>query len=82
MNLIQAIAVVAALLPTRHPLGMSKAQEEKSVLQKWLSLDWIGAVLSLAMATTLILPIQWGGVIKPWNDPAVISLFVVVRNSF
>ena len=29
------------------------------------------------MVTALLLPLEWGGVSKPWNDPSVIALFPV-----
>lgn len=29
------------------------------------------------MVTSLLLPLQWGGVTKPWTDPAVYALFPV-----
>lgn len=29
------------------------------------------------MVTALLLPLQWGGVTKPWSDPAVYALFPV-----
>jgi hypothetical protein len=42
-----------------------------------LSLDWIGTVLSVAMTTALLLPLQWGGTTKPWSSPQVYALFPV-----
>lgn len=52
--------------------------EGKTTAQKWLSLDWVGGIISLAMITSLLLPLQWGGVLYPWNDRRVIALFCVV----
>lgn len=46
--------------------------------RKWLHMDWIGAILNIVLVTCLLIPLQWGGVTKPWNDPAIISLLVVV----
>ncbi|KAJ1308610.1 hypothetical protein OPQ81_004308 [Rhizoctonia solani] len=48
-----------------------------TTLQKWLSLDWFGSVLALGMVTALLLPLQWGGNERPWNDKVVIALFCV-----
>jgi MFS family permease len=45
--------------------------------RKWLGLDWIGTILCVAMTTSLLIPLQWGGNTKAWTDPAVYSLFVV-----
>jgi hypothetical protein len=51
----------------------------KTTLQKWLSLDVVGGLLSLAFITTLLLPLQWGGNTKAWSDPVVIGLLATVR---
>lgn len=40
-------------------------------------MDWIGTVLCLGLATTLLLALQWGGTTKPWSSPTIIVLFVV-----
>ena len=40
-------------------------------------LDWIGTAICLGMVTTLLLPLQWGGVTRAWNDKVIIILFVV-----
>lgn len=61
-----------------NPPPTNKLYEGKTTRQKWLSLDWIGAFLSLAMITSLLLPLQWGGVTRPWNDRVVIALFATV----
>ncbi|PVG01377.1 ABC transporter [Serendipita vermifera] len=57
--------------PPENPLYTGKTR-----LQKWLLMDWVGSVLSLGMITSLLLPLQWGGVTRPWNDRVVIALFV------
>ncbi|KAG8975463.1 hypothetical protein FRB90_009523, partial [Tulasnella sp. 427] len=41
------------------------------------NIDWVGSVLALGMVTSLLLPLQWGGVSKPWTDKSVIACFVV-----
>jgi hypothetical protein len=40
-------------------------------------MDWIGSALSLGMITSLLLPLQWGGVTRAWEDRLVIILFCV-----
>ncbi|KAG8888314.1 hypothetical protein FRB98_007972 [Tulasnella sp. 332] len=40
-------------------------------------LDWVGSVLLLGAATSILLPLQWGGVTKAWNDKSVIACFCV-----
>jgi hypothetical protein len=39
-------------------------------------LDWVGTVIALGFATSLILALQWGGNTKPWNSHEVIISFV------
>ena len=46
----------------------------------WRELDYVGAFLSVAMVTLLLLPLQWGGNTRPWNDPLVIALLVAVSS--
>jgi hypothetical protein len=45
--------------------------------KRYLDLDWIGTILCLGMTSTLLLPLQEGGVTKPWSDPSVYALFPV-----
>lgn len=71
------VATIVFLTPLRPPMGGAE-YEGKTTFQKWLSLDWIGSVLALAMVTALLLPLQWGGNERPWNDKVVIALFCVV----
>jgi hypothetical protein len=75
----QSIATVLLFLPMSRP-PPSPFYEGKTTFQKWLSLDWIGAFISIAMITCLLLPIQWGGSKYAWNDRIIIALFCTVRN--
>jgi len=68
-------------MPT-HPLLHDPTTETKTLLQKWINLDWVGTTLSLGMTVSLLLALQWGGVQKPWNDRVIIALFVLVRVAF
>ena len=67
-----AIVLVIACLPNLPPTDRSDGS-------KWRELDYVGAFLSIAMVTLLLLPLQWGGNTRPWSDPLVIALLVVVR---
>ena len=49
--------------------------------QKFLALDSFGGLLSLAMIISLLLPLQWGGNTREWNDPVVIGLLAAVSNA-
>ena len=46
--------------------------------RKWLLLDYPGTVLSIGMVTAFLIPLQWAGNTKSWNDPVIIALLVVV----
>jgi EmrB/QacA subfamily drug resistance transporter len=71
-----SLAAVVFFVPAHQP-PESKLYEGMTSLQKWLAMDWIGAVISVGMITCLLLPLQWGGVTRPWNDKVVIALFCV-----
>ncbi|KAG8857977.1 hypothetical protein FRB96_005468 [Tulasnella sp. 330] len=47
------------------------------VWKRIIRLDWVGSVLLLGTATSVLLPLQWGGVTKSWNDKSVIACFCV-----
>ncbi|KAJ7249526.1 major facilitator superfamily domain-containing protein [Mycena haematopus] len=64
------IFAVALTLPNPTLVG-------RSSWEKWLQLDWIGSLLSVAAIVVLLLPLQMGGNEIPWDDPAIISLFCV-----
>jgi len=77
----QSIAAIAFLLPSRK-VTINPLYEGKTTLQKWMSLDFLGGFLSLAMITSLLLPLQWGGNTREWNDPVVIGLLAAVSTYF
>ncbi|KAL7411362.1 ABC transporter [Mrakia frigida] len=47
--------------------------ETRSSLRRFAELDWIGSILILGVTTCLILPLQEGGISKPWDDKSVIA---------
>ncbi|KAG0708243.1 ABC transporter [Suillus ampliporus] len=50
-----------------------------------LTLDWIGTALCVSFSTCLLLGLQWGGIVHPWNSVDVIvplCLFGVLVISF
>lgn len=51
---------------------------EKSALDTWLQLDWIGAILNIIGVCLFLVGLQLGGNIKPWNDPGVILTIILV----
>lgn len=48
-----------------------------STRRRWAHLDWLGGILCLGGITSLLLALQWGGTIKPWNSGTIIALFCV-----
>jgi hypothetical protein len=74
----QSILAVLFFLKST-PVMDIPGNENKSRLQKWIGIDWLGTVLCLGMIIPLMLALQWGGNTRAWNDPVIIVCFVVVR---
>ncbi|KAG8863135.1 hypothetical protein FRB96_009317 [Tulasnella sp. 330] len=72
-----AVTIASIMIFIKPEHSIAPADNGMTWFQKTLSLDWIGTALCLGMVTSLLLPLQWGGVTKPWNSPVVIVLFVV-----
>ncbi|KAJ5892741.1 Major facilitator superfamily domain general substrate transporter [Penicillium tannophilum] len=59
------------VIPSNDPLpGTSR-------WRKLASFDWVGTVLSVGAFTTLVMAINFGGTLYPWNSGQTIALFVV-----
>ncbi|KAK7012869.1 MFS general substrate transporter [Favolaschia claudopus] len=65
-------AVVFFLLNVKPPI-----RNENERTPRWMRLDWAGAILMLGSFACFLLPLQWGGNVRAWNDPVVIALFAV-----
>ncbi|KAG2125863.1 ABC transporter [Suillus cothurnatus] len=66
-------------LPYRAPFRSPSGHSLLSRLN--LTLDWIGTAICLAFSTCLLLGLEWGGSVHPWNSVAVIlplSMFGVL----
>ncbi|KAG8810080.1 hypothetical protein FRC17_003107 [Serendipita sp. 399] len=70
-----SLAAVLFFQPSSPPPPNPLYPQDTTPKEKWLSLDWVGALLSLGTIACLLLPLQWGGVSRPWNDKVVIALF-------
>lgn len=58
-------------IPSNDPLpGTSR-------WRKLASFDWVGTVLSVGAFTTLVMAINFGGTLYPWNSGQTIALFIV-----
>ncbi|KAG8903456.1 hypothetical protein FRC00_000078, partial [Tulasnella sp. 408] len=78
INLPLGVITIATILvfikpnhSTVEPAGF------KETMSRIAGIDWIGCILSIGMIVSILLPLQWGGVSKPWNDKTVIALFCV-----
>lgn len=66
------MVVIAIPLKTLSPQTPSQA----SFWQKILKLDLLGAFITIPATVCLVLALQWGGSMYPWNDSRIIGLFV------
>ncbi|KZW04065.1 ABC transporter [Exidia glandulosa HHB12029] len=71
-----AIGAVVFFLEDRRP-RVKPNHVGLTTLQLWKKIDVIGSILCLGMVCALLLPLQWGGQEKEWNDKVVIALFCV-----
>ncbi|KAF8161653.1 major facilitator superfamily domain-containing protein [Crassisporium funariophilum] len=60
-----ALIVVIFILPLKPVVG--------NMRKKLLAVDYLGALLTLAGCTLLILPLVWGGVTFPWKSAVVLA---------
>lgn len=67
-----AMAIITVLLKTPSPHALSQA----TFWQKILKLDLLGALITIPATVCLVLALQWGGSMYPWNDSRIIGLFV------
>ena len=66
------MVVIAILLKTPSP----HAPSQTTFWQKILKLDLLGALITIPATVCLVLALQWGGSMYPWNDSRIIGLFV------
>ncbi|KAG8895925.1 hypothetical protein FRB99_000275 [Tulasnella sp. 403] len=72
-----AITIASIVLFIKPEHSVVPLDDPEPTWKRLLRLDWVGSVLCLAMVTSLLLPLQWGGVTKPWTDKSVIACFCV-----
>lgn len=72
-----SVVVIAAFLQAQYTGLNSQTDMKESTLRRWLRLDWLGTLLCLGLVTSLLLPLQWGGNTKSWDDKSVIAMFCV-----
>ncbi len=59
------------LLPSFDP---RRGQKWSTRLQEF---DYVGTILSISLVVCLIMPINFGGTIYPWNSGQIIALFIL-----
>ncbi|KAF8520869.1 ABC transporter [Hysterangium stoloniferum] len=75
---LAGIAVALTLRGTQNPPQSRASTTFKNRLYCYVrALDWIGSILCLGFVTTLLLALQWGGIVKAWSDPVIITCFVL-----
>lgn len=62
------------LLPSFDPVAGSA---EKRRMQRLKTLDFLGTILLIAFPLCLLMGINFGGILYPWNSGSIIALFVV-----
>ncbi|KAG8894670.1 hypothetical protein FRC00_008595, partial [Tulasnella sp. 408] len=71
---------ILAFIKSEHSIAPRASASGAPTWRRLITnIDWVGSILCLGMVTTLLLPLQWGGVTKAWTDKSVIACFVVVR---
>ncbi|KAI1820152.1 MFS general substrate transporter [Xylaria intraflava] len=70
-------AVTLIVITIFFPDPTLKAQEKEPFLTRLMRFDPIGTVIFIPAVISLLLALQWGGIMYPWNNGRIIALFVV-----
>ncbi|KAG8984776.1 hypothetical protein FRB90_005115 [Tulasnella sp. 427] len=71
VTILTIMIFIKPIHSTVEPVGF------RETMKRIADIDWIGSLLSVGTITSILLPLQWGGVTKPWNDKTIIALFCV-----
>jgi MFS family permease len=66
-----ALSIVGIVLCLHTP---KRLENSKSFKQKLQEVDYIGPLIFIPGIISLLLALEWGGVVYPWNSPIIISL--------
>ncbi|KAJ7824462.1 hypothetical protein B0H14DRAFT_2369629, partial [Mycena olivaceomarginata] len=69
-----AILLIFGDLKTREPMSISRGKIS-TVRDRLAAIDWVGSVICIGMVVSLLLPLQWSGITKLWDDATVVVLF-------
>jgi hypothetical protein len=72
-----SVVVIFFIVKSKPSHAEKDPEDNRTALERWKSLDWIGGVLFLGVTTCLILALSWGGNTRPWKDGGVIACFCV-----
>ncbi|KAG9040775.1 hypothetical protein FS837_000191 [Tulasnella sp. UAMH 9824] len=69
---------ILAFIKSEHSIAPRASASGAPTWRRLITnIDWVGSVLCLGMVTSLLLPLQWGGVTKAWSDKSVVACFIV-----
>jgi MFS family permease len=71
---VGGITILTILIFFANP---RRPEQELPFVQKLRELDFLGAGVIISAIVCLLLVLQWGGSVKPWNSPTVIALLVL-----
>ena len=69
-------AAIIFMIFTTPKASYSEEARIATRLEKFLQMDLIGTGLILAAVICLLLALEWGGVVKPWNSSDVIGTLI------
>ncbi|KAG8889111.1 hypothetical protein FRB98_005726 [Tulasnella sp. 332] len=72
-----ALSAFAIIFLVKHEHSKPNREDWVSIWESVAALDYIGTALCLGMVTSILLPLQWGGITKAWDDKEVIACFII-----
>lgn len=76
-----ALSALAIIILVKHEHSKPIKEDWVSIRESLAALDFVGTALCVGMITSILLPLQWGGITKAWDDKEVIACFIVVSAS-
>ncbi|KAK5630874.1 hypothetical protein RRF57_006589 [Xylaria bambusicola] len=77
-NVPVGVAVIIAIVFFVHiQASLDQVNHDLPLKTKLRQMDAVGTVLFIGAIVSLLLVLQWGGQLHPWNSPRIIALLVV-----
>ncbi|KAF8304794.1 MFS general substrate transporter [Clavulina sp. PMI_390] len=75
-----ALLLIFILVEARPPYGRSATYQGygRHMFKQLAECDWVGVIIILAWGVCFILGLEWGGIVKSWDDPNVIACLVMI----